>query len=272
MATGGPDERPEYGCVRSTACNALRHLSAISTRPSSSIKERVAYRPHLDAKGQSVSRLKTCLVALTIWTFHAGAEPTAQQAQPRCSGTSTLCELVSKEAERVGLDPALIDAVIKVESDYRPEAIGAAGEIGLMQVLPSTARLLGFNGNDKELADPATNIRLGVTYLAAAWSLAGGDLCRSLMKYRAGHAEERMTPLSLEYCRRAREYLAQNGQIIQGMVIGSSSKTQAANSHVLPVDRRLKGAAFWAAQKARVEAITALVDERWARITKKRPT
>jgi len=92
------------------------------------------------------------------------------------------------------------------------------------------------------------------------------------MKYRAGHAEERMTPLSLEYCRRAREYLAQNGQIIQGMVIGSSSKTQAANSHVLPVDRRLKGAAFWAAQKARVEAITALVHERWARITKKRPT
>jgi hypothetical protein len=41
---------------------------------------------------------------------------------------------------------------------------------------------------------------------------------------------------------------------------------------VKPIDRRLKGAAFWAAQKTRVEALTALVHERWARITKKRPT
>jgi soluble lytic murein transglycosylase-like protein len=82
----------------------------------------------------------TCLV--TVWPSHAGAEPTAQQASTRCSGTSTLCELVSKEAERVGIDPALVDAVIKVESDYQPEAIGASGEIGLMQVLPSTAKLL----------------------------------------------------------------------------------------------------------------------------------
>jgi hypothetical protein len=48
--------------------------------------------------------------------------------------------------------------------------------------------------------------------------------------------------------------------------IGSPSKAQG------PIDRRLKGAAFWAAQKTRVEAITALVHERWARITKKRPT
>jgi hypothetical protein len=50
--------------------------------------------------------------------------------------------------------------------------------------------------------------------------------------------------------------------------IGSPSKAQA----VKPIDHRLKGVAFWAAQKARVEAITALVHERWARINKKRPT
>jgi hypothetical protein len=209
-----------------------------------------------------------CLAVLSAaWPIQASAEPTAHEGQPRCTAP-IFCGIITQEAERVGLDPALVDAVIKVESDYRPEAIGASGEIGLMQVLPSTARLLGFNGNDKELADPATNIRLGVTYLAQAWSLARGDLCRSLMKYRAGHVEEHMTPLSLEYCRRAREHLAQNGQITDGKVIRSPSKTQAANSRVPPIDRRLKGAAFWAAQKARVEAITALVHERWARIAK----
>src|SRR5262245_24974052 len=99
-----------------------------------------------------------------------------------CSGVSTLCELVKIEAKRTGLDPALVDAVIKIESDYQPNKIGAAGEIGLMQVLPSTARFLGFGGMDTELAELRTNVRLGVTYLAKAWDLAHGDLCRALMK------------------------------------------------------------------------------------------
>jgi hypothetical protein len=53
--------------------------------------------------------------------------------------------------------------------------------------------------------------------------------------------------------------------------IGSPSKAQAVNSQIPPIDRRLKGAAFWAAQKARVEAITALVHERWDRVAKGRP-
>jgi hypothetical protein len=46
--------------------------------------------------------------------------------------------------------------------------------------------------------------------------------------------------------------------------IGSPSEVKAVNSQIPPIDRRLKGAAFWAAQKARVEAIAALVHERWA--------
>jgi hypothetical protein len=54
-------------------------------------------------------------------------------------------------------------------------------------------------------------------------------------------------------------------------VIGSPSKAQAVNSQIPPIDRGLKGAAFWAAQKARVEAITALVHERWARTAKGPP-
>ena len=206
----------------------------------------------------------TCLVVVTLWPLHVAAQPTLE-AKSRCTAP-IFCELITQEAKRAGLDPSLIAAVIKVESDYRLEAIGISGEIGLMQVLPSTARLLGFIGNDKELAEPAANIRLGVTYLAEAWSLAHGDLCRSLMKYRAGHGQERMTALSLEYCRRIREYLAQNGQTIQDTVLRSPARTQAADLPVPPLDRRLRGAAFWAAHKARVEAITALVHKRWARI------
>jgi hypothetical protein len=211
-------------------------------------------------------------MVLGAWPIQASGQTTETNEHLPCSAVPRFCELITQEAGRTGLDPALVDAVIKVESDYRQETIGAAGEVGLMQVRPSTARLLGFHGNDKELADPATNIRLGVAYLATAWSLAHGDLCRSLMKYRAGHGEERMTPLSLEYCRRAREHLAaQNQQLTEGMSIRLPPKVQAVNSKVPAVDRRLKGPAFWAAHEARVKAIKALVHQRWALIAKRSP-
>ena len=71
-----------------------------------------------------------------------------------------------------------------------------------MQVRPETAHLLGHRGSVQALFEPETNVRLGVTYLSRAWELAKGDLCRALMKYRAGHGEEQMTAL-VEYCRRA---------------------------------------------------------------------
>src|SRR3984893_7880127 len=173
-------------------------------------------------------------LVLGAWTLSANSEPNETNAPQACSAFPRFCELIKQEAERTGLNPALIDAVIKVESDYRPDTIGAAGEIGLMQVLPSTARLLGFGGTDQELAEPATNIRLGVTYLAKAWNLAQGDLCRALMKYRAGHGEDRMTPLSVEYCRRVREHLSrQNRQVAEGpatlgnMLPGIETSTRA---------------------------------------------
>ena len=78
---------------------------------------------------------------------------------------------------------------MKIESAYDPTRIGGVGEIGLMQVRPQTAAMLGFSGCAGDLATPETNIHYGVKYLAGAWRRAGGDLCRTLMKYRAGHGD-----------------------------------------------------------------------------------
>lgn len=198
----------------------------------------------------------------------ANSELNEQSGLTPCAVVPTLCELIAREAQRTGLDPALIDAVIKIESDYRTHLIGAAGEIGLMQVLPSTAKLLGFNGTNDELAEPETNIRLGVTYLARAWSLAQGDLCRALMKYRAGHGQEQMTPLSTKYCRRAREHLsAQLGRVAQGATHPATA-TRLTTAQVPPIDPRLRGQAFWAAQAARVRTLTVLVHQRWDMIAR----
>src|SRR5437870_1044094 len=95
-------------------------------------------------------------------------------------------DMFEQQAREQAVPAELVDAVAFVESAYDPSTIGQAGEIGIMQVMPSTAAMLGFQGNQAQLADVDTNIRYGVHYLAGALRQAGGDLCRALMKYRAG--------------------------------------------------------------------------------------
>jgi transglycosylase-like protein with SLT domain len=126
--------------------------------------------------------------------------------------------LIEKEAAQAGLAPEIAEAVMAVESGYNPDAIGGAGEIGLMQILPSTARMLGFGGTAADLAVPETNIHYGVTYLAQAWRLAAGDLCTAVMKYRAGHGETRFSFLSVNYCLAVRSKLAARGFRVTGNV------------------------------------------------------
>ncbi|WP_369725972.1 lytic transglycosylase domain-containing protein [Bradyrhizobium sp. LLZ17] len=94
--------------------------------------------------------------------------------------------IIERETAKTNLPADIAEAVVFVESGYNASTIGSVGEIGLMQVRPETAAMLGFRGNNAELAEPEVNIHYGVLYLSRAWHLAGGDLCRALMKYRAG--------------------------------------------------------------------------------------
>ena len=131
-------------------------------------------------------------------------------------GRSAYLEILTRHAEQSDLPPAIADAVIRVESSFNPHAVGGVGEVGLMQIRPETAAMLGFSGGVTDLFEPETNIRYGVRYLARAWQLAQGDVCRTLMKYRAGWGNETMTPLSVEYCRRAKGHLAAIGSPLAG--------------------------------------------------------
>jgi hypothetical protein len=143
-----------------------------------------------------------------------------KEAQPAraLDGRSLYRALIEKEAAQSGLAPEIAEAVMAVESGFNPAVIGGAGEIGLMQILPSTARMLGFAGTLADLAVPATNIHYGVTYLAEAWRRAGGDLCTAVMKYRAGHGETRFSFLSVNYCIAVRSKLAARGFRVTGSV------------------------------------------------------
>jgi len=138
-----------------------------------------------------------------------------------------------------------------------------------MQVMPPTARLLGFAGTIAQLADPETNIRLGVRYLARAWQLAGGDVCTAAMKYRAGHGETRFSVKSVDYCRRIRIHLAAIGYPVTGDLpvatfgfndrgprwgFGLGSVGAARRLHS---GRKLKSRAKWGAYDARMKKLTA---------------
>ncbi|CAN5564175.1 hypothetical protein BH10PSE7_BH10PSE7_30390 [soil metagenome] len=121
-------------------------------------------------------------------------------------------------AEKNGIPFAIVDAVMRVESAYDPGAHGNAGEVGLMQIMPPTASLMGFSGPLTELAKPETNIAYGTQYLAEAWRLANKDICTTVMKYRAGHGESRFSARSVNYCLSVRAHLGSIGFPVTGDV------------------------------------------------------
>ncbi len=84
---------------------------------------------------------------------------------------SKLRARVERVAKKYGVDPLLIMAMIKVESNFMPYAISSAGAVGLMQLLPSTARSMDA-GN---LYTPKDNIEAGVRYFKYLFTLFNGD-------------------------------------------------------------------------------------------------
>jgi Transglycosylase SLT domain len=180
--------------------------------------------------------------------------------------------LIRSESEKNGLPPDIAEAVTAIESGFDPGAVGAIGEIGLMQVRPETAAMLGFNGDLAELARPDVNIHYGVTYLSQAWRLTGGDLCRTLMKYRAGHGEEVMSARSVIYCGRARAHLAAMGSPLAETVsvpfvfeppVQAKAPRMMARRGPPKYRTAAVSHAFWAAEEARVKAITKRIEAKW---------
>lgn len=119
--------------------------------------------------------------------------------------------IVARYASEYGVAASLAHAVIQVESNYRPGTTGSAGEVGLMQIKPATARMLGYGGSVKALYDPETNIKYGIKYLAMAQDLGDGTTCGTILKYNAGHAARRMNPVSAAYCQKVKVQLASAG-------------------------------------------------------------
>ena len=85
-------------------------------------------------------------------------------------------------AERYGLDEALVRAVVRMESGGRADAVSHKGAMGLMQLMPGTAKMLGVD----DPFDPVQNLEGGIKYLSNLSDKYGGDLSKALAAYNAG--------------------------------------------------------------------------------------
>ena len=103
--------------------------------------------------------------------------------------TPELRRLINKYADYYHVPRSLVHRVVIRESRHRPEAINRP-YYGLMQILPATARSMGFRGQPKDLLDAETNLKYAVRYLRGAWMVSDGDEGAAVMWYAKGYYYE----------------------------------------------------------------------------------
>jgi soluble lytic murein transglycosylase-like protein len=92
-----------------------------------------------------------------------------------------LLQTIYYEAKRTGLEPDLVLAVIRGESNFRKYAISSAGARGFMQVMPFWADIVGEHSSD--LFNVRTNLRLGCAILRSYLDKENGNISRALARY-----------------------------------------------------------------------------------------
>jgi soluble lytic murein transglycosylase-like protein len=106
-----------------------------------------------------------------------------QNSLPRNGFTQAeIDEAIDKAASRHSVDPNLVRALVKVESNFNPNAVSRKGAMGLMQLMPQTARRMNLTNP----FNPEENVDAGVRHLKELLDSYGGDVRLSLAAYNAG--------------------------------------------------------------------------------------
>jgi soluble lytic murein transglycosylase-like protein len=128
--------------------------------------------------------------------------------------------LIEQHAARASVDPALVKAIVAVESSFTPTAVSPKGARGLMQVMPQTAARYGVSSDkarsaEEKLLDPVVNLQVGTRYLRDLLARFADNIALAVAAYNAGeNAVERYNnrippyPETREYVKRVQQLYA----------------------------------------------------------------
>lgn len=102
--------------------------------------------------------------------------------KPLCPRETRYHPIILAASMKYNVDPALVKAIIKAESGYNPTAVSKKGAVGLMQLMPATANVLGV----EDLFNPEHNINGGVKYLRQLINRFAGNLELAVAAYNSG--------------------------------------------------------------------------------------
>ena len=139
-------------------------------------------------------RLLTLLSATIVTSTAACGRRRARAQAPQepplyPNETPELRGLINKYADLYEVPRPLVHRVVIRESTHRPHAINRP-YYGLMQILPATARSMGFKGQPRDLLDAETNLKYAVKYLRGAWLISDGSYDNAVKHYSRGYWHE----------------------------------------------------------------------------------
>jgi soluble lytic murein transglycosylase-like protein len=123
---------------------------------------------------------------------------------------------IDAAAARHHVDPSLVRSVVKVESNFNPNAVSRKGAMGLMQLMPATARSL----NLANPFDPAENVDAGVRHLKKLLDSYGGNVRLSLAAYNAGSGAVARSA-GVPHFRETQDYVRRITNLYHGSKTGS---------------------------------------------------
>lgn len=125
----------------------------------------------------SLTALAACGSRQEAEVSHAGLHP---------GETPQIRALIRKWAATYDIPESLLHRQIQRESGYNPAARNGP-YYGLMQILPQTARTMGYRGTPEGLLNPDTNLEFGAKYLRGAWLVSGGNEDKAMKWYAKGY-------------------------------------------------------------------------------------